>query len=288
MALLEDSDDAWFKQQQQGLIQSPSAFGGMNVARGGTGVPNPNSPIYMGRGDILKPGGPMGPPVYGDKIQPYEEVRLMPMHWDDATMRKFVNTGVLNKIPGFDVGMGLPEIVSAWEDMVQSSYALSTSARKVSPWDIMSTYGNSKGKFGTIRKGDWEYDVATGEKVKYVGPRSKTTTQKRVDLSSPEEARALTNQMLTELLGRAPTAEEMARYRSAINSYEQANPEVATTTVQINEMGEETSSSTTSVGGASQAALGQIISEQAKQGPEYGKVQSGTTYYNAFLQLLGG
>src|ERR1041385_8573449 len=46
---------------------------------------------------------------------------------------------------------------------------------------VMNTYANPKGKFGTVVKGNWEYDIATGEKVRYVGPLSKTTTSTQIN-----------------------------------------------------------------------------------------------------------
>src|SRR6478752_5995780 len=105
---------------------------------------------------------------------------------------------------------------------------------------------------------------------------------------SPGDVRALTTQMLTELLGRAPTDEELAKYRSSINGYERANPEMTTTTHTLNDMGEEVAQSSTTTGGASQAALGSIVEGGAKKGPEYGKYQAGTTYFNALMQMITG
>jgi len=226
----------------------------------------------------------------------YDEAKGLPLKWmtsDPAKLREFVNTGILRKIPGFDVGMGMPEIMSAWDDLLTASWGMNKVGGKSptggnwSPFDIMNTYSNSGFGFGTVRKGDWLYDIATGEKVKYVGPKSKTTTQKRVDLSSPEDVKALTTQMLSELLGRSPTAEELAKYKMAINSYEEAHPTIATTTETLNDMGEVVSTSTKTEGGVSSEGRGTLISDEAKKGPEYGKYQSGTTYWNAFMQMLG-
>jgi hypothetical protein len=151
----------------------------------------------------------------------------------------------------------------------------------------MESY-KTDGKFGTVRRGDWLYDIATGEKVKYVGPKSKTTTNKNVNLSSPEDVRALTTQMLSELLGRAPTPEELSKYRAAINGYEEANPEVTTTTSTLNDQGEVVAQSSKTTGGASAAARGTLVEDAAKKGPEYGKFQSATTYFDAMMQMIGG
>lgn len=284
-----------------GVMQSPAG-------RGKT--PGQDERIYlgpglMGQGPFYGPGVDMSPnaqfvrqasrgTLEGSESMAYAAAKGLPLQWlssNPSKLREFVNTGVLRKIPGFSVNMGMPEILSAWDDLLMASWGINKTGmagKNWSPWDVMNSYSNSGMNFGTVRRGDWLYDVGTGEKVKYVGPKSKTTTQKRIDLSSPEDVKALTTQMLSELLGRAPTAEELGKYKSAINAYEQSNPMIATTTETLNDMGEVVSTSTKTEGGASEAAKSMVVTEQAKQGPEYGKYQSGTMYWGAMMDLLGG
>lgn len=263
-----------------------------NPSKGGSG-----SRVYLGatkKGTMDKEGitGPYAPgykgtPYTGAKSASYDDAVIMPTEWSDKEKRNFVNKGILYKLPGFSPDMGLPEMVDAWTKLVDRSQEFSKGGTDWSPWDVMESYKND-GKFGTVRRGDWLYDVATGEKIKYVGPKTKTTTDKRVDLSSPEDVKALTTQMLSELLGRAPTVEELARYRAAINGYEEANPEVTTTTTTLDDMGEAVSQSSKTTGGASEAARAGLVTEPAKKGPEYGKYQSATTYFDAMMQMIGG
>lgn len=262
-------------------------FGGMEPG-------SPGSSVYMGPNTkVMAPGliaGGVG--VAGSFLNKntmdYEKASGLPATWSEKEKRDFVSKGILYGMPGFDYNMGMPEIMKAWGDMVDSSQVLSKSGGgDWSPWDVMESYRKGD-DWGTIRKGDWLYDARTNEKVKYVGPKSKTTTSKNVNLSSPEDVKALTTQMLTELLGRAPTTEELARYRSSINGYEEANPEITTTTTTYDDMGEPVNQSSKTTGGASQAALGSIVSEGAKKGPEYGKYQSGTTYFNALMAMISG
>jgi len=275
--------------------------------------PDENSRVYLGAGSMGKgpfygPGVDMSPNAQfvrqltrgsaeGSEGMSYKDARGLPLQWmnsDPDKLKEFVNTGILRKIPGFDVGMGMPEILSAWDDMLKAAWAMNQTGNKTaagtdwSPWDVMNTYSSSGMNFGTVRKGDWEYDIATGERLRYVGPKTKTRTDSKIDLSSPEQVQALTTQMLTELLGRAPNAEELARYKTSINAYEQANPLISTTTETYNERGEVESTSTSQSGGVSNEARGQLISTEAKKGPEYGKYQAGTTYWNALMQLIGG
>lgn len=260
--------------------------------------PYSNARVYMGSGGTGGQVGntmdPTGATKVGGKLVGsqgrylgYEDARLLPTTWSDSELKSFVNKGILYKLPGFGANMGMPEIVSAWDDIVKAAMTFSKPGQEWTPQDVMDSYAVD-GKFGTIRKGDWLYDAQTGEKVKYVGPRTKTTTSKRVDLSSPEDVRALTTQMLTELLGRAPTSEELAKYRSSISGLEKASPEVTKTTTTLNDMGEEVAQSSTTSGGVSDAARAGLITEAAKEGPEYGKFQGATTYFNAMMQMLGG
>lgn len=258
----------------------------------------PTSMVYMGassRGSKPPVGsGPYAPgyrtPYTGGDEMSYDEASLLPTQWGAGELKSFVNKGILYKLPGFSADMGMPEIMSAWGNLVDSAQTISKGGKNWSPYDVMESYNKSSGGFGTVKSsdGDWLLDARTGEKIKYVGPRSKTTTSKRVDLSSAEDVRALTTQMLTELLGRAPTAEELSNYRSAMGSYEKAHPQIATTTTQISAEGEATGESTTTSGGVSDAARQSLVETQAKKGPEYGKFQSATTYFNAMMQMMGG
>jgi hypothetical protein len=238
------------------------------------------------------PGGVQGPGIgnydyTGKSEASYDSAKMMPLQWDEKQKKDFISKGILYKIPGFSADMGMPEVMSVWDDLVQSSMAFSKGGSNWSPWDVMDSY-KKKENFGTIRRGDWLYDAATGEKVKYVGPKTKTTTNKNINLSSAEDVKALTTQMLTELLGRAPTVEELAKYRASINGYENANPEITTTTSTLDDMGEVVSQSSKTTGGASQAAVSGLVTDAAKKGPEYGKFQSATTYYNALMQMITG
>lgn len=260
---------------------------------GGVQPGSPGSSVYMGGSKgIVNPGLLAGGPgvmnLYNrGNTQKYEDVKSQPTTWSEKEKRDFVAKGILYGIPGFDYNMGMPEIMSKWDDLIVDAQGFSKEGAEWSPWDVMESYRKGD-DWGTVRKGDWMYDARTGDKVKYVGPRTKTTTSKNINLSSPEDVRALTTQMLTELLGRAPTTEEVAKYRASINGFERENPQVTKTTTTLNEMGEEVSQSSTTSGGASQAALGSLVSEEAKKGPEYGKYQAGTTYFNAFMQMIGG
>lgn len=247
-------------------------------------------------GVSLHPGGVTGPLVPG--WQSYQDAALAPTTWGENQLREFVNKGIINKIPGFEVGMGMPQIQNAWQNMVQASVLFNQGLKPgQTPWtpmDVMNSYGSGgmKGKFGTKRDGDWVYDVATGERIKYVGPTSKTVTSKHVDISSPEQAQALITQTLREAIGRAPTAKELARFKASITGFEEAHPTVTTTTQQLKPnlatgQVDVTSESSTTSGGVSDAARASLVSEPTEKTKEYGKYQA-ANYFGQLLQMMGG
>lgn len=233
-----------------------------------------------------------------DLLIDYDKARMAPLDWDNATTREFVNLGIVNKVPGFDVNMGMPDIQAAWQSMLDSSMLFNSKVkgpedRMWTPWDVMRSYSNSKGKFGTVQKGDWVFDVATGERIKYVGPRTRTSTKKEFDISSPEEVQTIVTQMLREMLGRAPNENELARFKASITGYEKAHPEVTTVTEQLEPdlaTGEvtPTSQTSTTTGGASDAARAALVQTPMEKTKEYGKYQAATTYWDAMMQMIGG
>jgi len=281
-----------------------SISGGAITASAG-GAAGAGTQIFMGtkkRSGTMQEIGPDGRritvPTTGteDEYISADEAYALPAIWareDPKKLRDFVNKGIIAKIPGFDPDMGLPEIMDSWKAMVDASSELGSRGQKWTPWDIMDTYGNTKGKFGTERRGDFVYDVATNQAVKYVGPTSKTTKQSNVNLSSAEDVKAIAMQALREALGRAPTTEEVAKFKTTINQLERSSPEVTTTTSQLKpnlatgEVETVSQSSTTS-GGVSQAAIQETISGAVQGTDEAGKYQAGTTYFNALMGLLGG
>ncbi len=275
------------------------------------GMLTETSQIYIGRqaGDVARiaesrkraisksegEGGrvstaPSAAPRYDYKS--YAEARLDPIDWSTDQTAKFVNQGVMNKIPGFDVNMGLPEILSAWDDLIKASYEMNQrdpDNPRWTPQDVMNTYANPKGKFGTVVRGNWEYDIATGEKIRYVGPLSKTTTSTQINELTREDALALTKQSMATMLGRMPSNEEVMQYMGILNGYEQANPQVTTTTTQIDpETGESADTSSVTKGGTSAAGRQALLEEKLRQDKEYGAYQAATTGMSWLAQAISG
>lgn len=249
--------------------------------------------VYMGKQKkAAPPGGEYE--TLGRRGSGYEEIdltkslaeaRSLPATWSQDEMDNFIKQGVIRKVPGFSMDMGLDQVIDKWDDFVSLSSKLYATGQKVSPWDILNSYKSREGQ--TIKKGNWEYDAVTGEPVKYVGPTEKTQSSQRFELSTREDALALAKTSMAQLMGRMPTSSEVAQYMNLLNGYEKANPTTSTTTSQISsETGEEVSSATTTTGGVTQAGRQALLEEQMRGSSESANYQAATTYYNAMLETI--
>lgn len=226
----------------------------------------------------------------------YAEARTLPSQaWDEKQLREFVNKGIAYKIKGFQPGMGMPEIQGAWDSLVQQAITLSsgkaTGGKTWTPWDVLESY-NKKGTLGTTTIDGWIYDLASGERIGYKGPLTRTKTQKDLNLSSAGDVQVIATQALRDALGREPTAKELAQFKATINNQESANPAVTTTTTQLKpnlETGEleEVSSSSQTTGGLSDAAKVAAVAAEVKDTPEHEKYAS-SNYFSDLLALMGG
>lgn len=248
--------------------------------------------VYMGRRTVanaMRQTGGAGPSagksMDEDWIMSITEAQLQPQRWSDKERDEFVRSGVMRKIPGFNENMGLPEILSQWDDMVQLSSSMRQQGINMSPWDLMNTYKNREGT--TYKKGNWEYDAVTDQPVKYVGPLSKTDTSTRTELSTREDALALAKTSMAQILGRAPRPEELNNYLSLLNGFERNNPTTSTTTSTIDPTtGETTSSATNTSGGVTQAGRQALLTENMLGTDEAGAYQAATTYMSALMQAI--
>ena len=226
----------------------------------------------------------------------YQDAALAPTTWDQKQLSQFVNSGIIHKITGFSPGMGMPQIQAAWQSMVDASVLFNSNLKDgQSPWspqDVMDTWSDNKGKFGTMVKDGWKYDVATGERIAYMGPKTKTTTSTNIDLSSAEQVQAIATSALQQALGRNPNAKELAQFKSTIAGFERANPTRTTTTQTLTPdlatgTVDVSNQSSTTTGGVTDAARAQLIQNQEQGTPEYNKYQQGN-YFQMLMGMLGG
>lgn len=268
--------------------------GGAYASSGFTNTgPTPNDSVFVG-GRALGRTATRGhdPSRFGGSVT-YQQAQTLVGNWyanDPQFYKQFVNKLIMYKIPGASPDMGLPEAMSAWDDLLKMSITLNKSGsdKNWTPWDILESYNRPAGSLGTRKVGDWLIDNATGEKVKYVGPRTKTTKQSAIDLSNPEQVQAVASQVLTQMIGRAPTDKELAQFKASMNGYERQHPEITTTTDHYDDMGNVVASDVVHSGGVDDASRAAVLSKGVKKTKEYAKYQGGTTYFNALLQMIGG
>jgi hypothetical protein len=238
------------------------------------------------------PGKGLG--VALDQGTTYGQAQNLPAQWyssDPGFYKQFIAKAVMYKLPGASADMGLPEAGAAWDNLLQTAINLNKSGgnkKDWTPWDVLESYNRPAGSLGTRKVGDWLIDNATNEKVKYVGPKTKTTTQTAIDLSNPEQVQAIATQTLTQMIGRAPTDKELATFKATLNGYEKSHPETTTTTETYDDMQNVTASNVVHAGGVTDAARQTVLGEGVQKTKEYAKYQGGTTYFNALMQMIGG
>ncbi len=279
-----------------GMTPQQLAAGTMSSGLSNTG-PTPTDSVWVGAGALGRSTPTRGHDtgrVSG--FTTYQDAQSLPGTWyanDPQRYKQFVAKLIMYKYPGASADMGLPEAMSAWDDLLKMSITLNKSQGKDqktnwTPFNILDSYNRPAGSMGTYKSGDWLIDSATGEKVKYVGPKSKTSTQTAIDLSNPEQVQAIATQTLTQMIGRAPTDKELATFKATLNGYEKEHPETTTTTDTYNDMGEVSASNVVHSGGVTDAARQTVLGKGVEKTKEYGKYQGGTTYFNALMQMVGG
>ena len=274
-------------------LSQKTRIGFLSTGFGSSQAPVPTDPILVGvRAMGFAPGKGLG--VALDKGTTYGDAQNLPAQWyanDPGFYKQFLNKAIMYKLPNISPDSGLPEVGAAWDNLLQTAINLNKAnptGKQWTPWDILDSYNRPAGSLGTRKVGDWMVDAATGEKVKYVGPKSKTTKQTAIDLSNPEQVQAIATQTLSQMIGRAPTDKELAQFKATLNGYEKSHPETTTTTETYDDMGNVSASDVVHSGGVDDAARATVLGEGLKGTKEYAKYQGGTTYFNALMQMIGG
>jgi len=279
-----------------GMSQQQLSSGTLGVGFNNT-TPMPTDDIFVGAKALGRPVGTRGHDRNRSSgFTTYQDAQGLPGQWfsnDPELYKSFMSRLIMYKYPGASSDMGIPEVMSAWDDLLKMAITLNKGQGKNrttnwTPWDILDSYNRKPGSLGTRREGDFLIDNATGEKVKYVGPKTRTTSQSAIDLSNHEQVQGIAEQALTQLIGRAPTDKELAQFKATLNGYEREHPEVTTTTEHYDDMGNVTASDVVHSGGVDEATRAGLISSGVKKTKEYGKYQAGTTYFNALMQMMGG
>lgn len=252
-------------------------------------------PVYMGptssgagRVSAYAPTGATGQRRVGVRTLSKEEAEQDIYTWSSKKQMDFMAKAALAGLVKF--GDGPMEASKLWKDLVKEASFYGKSGAKISPMDILDMYvqGNNGGKGVWSKQGDFEVNSMTGER-RYVGPRFKTTTASRVDLTDPATARAIATRMFQDLMMRNPGKGEIGAFATALAQAEQDSPVTETTTTEYDmTTGEPIGTKTASSGGLTADARAMIAEDRIKADPEYGAVQAATTYMNAFENAIYG
>lgn len=168
-----------------------------------------------------------------------------------------------------------------WDKGVELSAAYTARGKEVDPRQALATFvgwdGSGESAASRARA------AAAADSEPFTGSRTQRSTN--INLSDPNSAKALANYVLSKALGREALPEELAAYREALNSYEQANPSVSTTTATY-EDGIQTNQSTVTKGGATAAGSEQVLTDLAREEEDYAEYQAAGPIWNTVLAAL--
>lgn len=168
-----------------------------------------------------------------------------------------------------------------------------TERKRVSPWDILTSYVRQSGTSASGWRRDpsnpnFEVNMVTGER-RYVGPRFTTQTDTAINYTDPATAKAIATAVFQQMMGRDPGEGELDAWANALHEAESQAPVTRTTTSEHDPVtGEIIGTSSTSSGGLDAAGRQYIAEERVKDTQEYADVQAATTYANAFEAAVFG
>ena len=216
---------------------------------------------------------------YPDDIRTSDEAHGLMLAWhgtDRFTQwgQKLLGLGLIDA--GDETSVEILDAV--WQDAVDLAARFLTAGKKVTPWkaaELMakSGSGGSGSRYGSGGTGGGGF----------TGNRSSTSTS--VDLTDPATAKAITNDTLSNALGRAARPEELSQFIQVINTAERASPTVITSNTRYDK-DREVSRSETKSGGLTSAGRSQMVLDRAQALPEYGAFQAASTYFNAMTDAL--
>lgn len=245
-------------------------------------------PVYMGKKprSEVEPRGLGTMPATSRKVGDVDQVMTRTEALDQ--FYRWVGTPKMDQWGDHLVAVGLIDeedkrdyatLSKYWQAAVEeaaNAYAADKS-KKIDPWKMAEFMGSlGAGGSGGGRAGNG----GGGKGGTF------TSTSTSVDLTDPETARALVNNVLSNQLGREATPDEIASFTAVLSQAERSNPATTVTTTTQDAAGNSTSSSTTS-GGLTGTGKQEVLRQEAMRKPEYGAYQAAATYLPALFQAIG-
>jgi hypothetical protein len=207
----------------------------------------------------------------------------------------------------------LDDLADVWESAVQYSARKYASGSKATPWDMIPLMAGAWRGDGSLADRSRALAESLNEprtitQTAHTAGRRIVETATQVDISNPEQSRALVQNVLSQALGRWATGAELEEFVGSLNAYQRENPTVTTRTTDVapetrtqtttesadgtsqssetSVQGGESNTSTTTQQGATAEGAQQLLMEQAMESPDYGAYQAATTYMDALLGAL--
>lgn len=206
----------------------------------------------------------------------------------------------------------LDDLLNVWESAVTYSANKYAAGSKKTPWEMIPLMAGAWRGDGSPSDRSRALAQALNEprtmtQTAHTAGRTITETATQVDISNPEQSRALVQNVLSQALGRWATGAELEEFVGTLNAYQRNNPSTSTRTTTVapetrtqtttespdgsqssstSVQGGESNSSTTNQQGATAEGGQQLLLENAMESPDYGAYQAATTYYQALLGVL--
>jgi len=178
--------------------------------------------------------------------------------WDDKYRAQF-----RNKLALIDKNWATAtdeQLQQKWDSLVDQSSAYLQAGNSLSPWDILNR------------------DVtAVGQSLAAAKPTTQTLTSTAANYTGALDSEALFTQAAQSLLGRKPTADEVAQFQGLLRSNEAANPVTTVTTRTTSASGQTINESSAQTGGLSADARALLAQKQAEGSADYAEHQAATT-----------
>lgn len=200
-----------------------------------------------------------------------DQAMQQPYTWDQD---KIESTMTQMQDAGFDVD-SFEDMVDLWGQLVDraaKTYAATDGEDVITPWDVLDLSA-AENKKAAKQKGE-QY------------PKTRTSVNTSAYTVTPDAAWSAMYNAARNMLGRAPTDDEVNELLSKATYQAQQNPTVTTTKQTTDENGNVHSTRSTDEG-YSDADLQRQALEAAQEAPDYGAYQASSTYFNALLGALG-
>jgi hypothetical protein len=228
-------------------------------------------------------GGSTTPQTWSDKFQSQQDYENgFYAMWNDPGQRnKFLNLALGGSSTGNHKSFNADIAQKIWNQAGYYSAKLAdTGGPKMTPWQVLAFY-STNGNVSSSGSGSGSRSSGGGGGGGGGGGAGSSYTQTSTgyDISDPETAKALTNNVMQAAMGRQATAEELTQYRNALNAAEKSHPQ--TTTTHVNGM----SSSSTRSGGIDKQ---QVLTDKVTGTAESQAYTTSTLLNDAMQYLAGG